>query len=119
VTELVERPVGDGRSAWASRIFWMPSGYALVFAGVLVSENWKLGLMVLAAVSIVVAIVRTRGRGAWAGIPLGLLAGLASIVLVWYFDTHTLTTASAIVLSSVVIAAAIIGAALILRHRPT
>jgi hypothetical protein len=70
----------------------------------------------LPALTAVVAIVTTRGRGACSGLSLGFLAGIASIGVIWYFDTHSLTMASAVVLASLVIAAAIIAGALIVRR---
>jgi hypothetical protein len=65
----------------------------------------------------VVAIAKTRGRGAWSGLSLGLLAGIASVGVIWYVDTHRLTTmASAVVLASLIVAAAIVAGALIVRR---
>jgi hypothetical protein len=118
VTAFAERPIADTRSPWQSRAFWFPSGYVIAFVAALVSDVDKVVLLVVAALTVAVAILKTRGRGAWSGLSLGLLAGIASIGVIWYFDTHSFTLASAVVLASLVIAAAIIAGALIVR-RPT
>jgi hypothetical protein len=108
--------VADARSSWQLRTFWFPSGYVVPFVAALVSDADKLALLIVAALSAVVAIVKTRGRGAMSGLSLGLLAGIASIAAIWYFDTHTLGLAGAVVSASLVIAMAIVAGALIVRR---
>jgi hypothetical protein len=116
VTAVVQQPVADARSSWRFRTFWLPSGYVIPFVAAVVSDADKLDLLLVAVLSAVVAIVKTHGRGAWSGLSLGFLAGIVSIGVIWYFDTHSLTLASAVVLASLVIAAAIIAGSLIVRR---
>jgi hypothetical protein len=116
LTAVPRQSVADARSPWRFRTFWFPSGYVVAFVGAVVSDVDKLALLIVAALSVVMAIVKTRGRGAGSGLSLGFLAGIASIGVTWYFDTHSLTLASAVVLASLVLAAAIIAGALIVRR---
>ena len=78
VTAVAEHPIADTRSPWQSRAFWFPSGYVIAFVAALVSDADKVALLIVAALTVAVAIVKTRGRGAWSGLSLGLLAGMLS-----------------------------------------
>jgi hypothetical protein len=116
VTAVTEQAVAGARSSWQFRAFWFPSGYLIPFVAALVSNTDKLVLLIVAVLTAALAIVKTRGRGALSGLTLGLLAGIASVGVIWYFDTHSLTMASAVILASLFIAAAIIAGALLVRR---
>lgn len=107
----------SARVRWTDRAVWALLAVLFLFAGVILTPGWRLGLAVLGGVAALMALAKTRGRGIGSGIACGIAVGVAVILSLWYFNTHNLTLTGAILIGSVVIAAGGVVGAFVTRGR--